>query len=141
MYKDFSRDIYIVFSNDELLVDSIRAGSDVLLNLGRPDSLKVPEYFKDNKPECISNVITSYSDHPNKLLSSLLHLLQVNSRLIVGTAGLSKDSIVEIINYLKTLSGVGKQIIFIHTTHQDKSISSDLKQITDQNIDQIVELL
>ncbi len=127
--QQFPAGIYIVFSNDESIADTILndISSYQMLNLARHDALKVPIYFKKEKLQWIAGIITSQSEHPNKLFSCIIHLLQKMNCLIIGSAGLSHDSTIEIIEYFTKNIPSGKSLFFIDSV--TRQFAEDLKFI------------
>jgi len=138
-HSQFSRGIYIVFCDDDSIADTILEGitPKVMLNLGRRDSLKVLDYFKRNKLRWTENQLGSYSEIPNQLLSGAADLLLKTDCLIVGTAGLSKNSILEVSAYLNKITDGTRKVFLIHYTHAGKTSNPEFWKITPENSGQI----
>jgi hypothetical protein len=136
--QKFPPGFYIVFSKDESIVDAILFGNvdSLMLNFSRYDAYKVSVYFKKEKLQWIPGIVTSHSEHPNNLLSSAIHLLRKTDCLIVGMAGLSHDSIIEIMEYFDKNMPSGKKLFFIDSTN-DYLIDNPLIKVTEFNIKDI----
>ena len=134
--QQFSPGLYIVFGKDESIADTILHGNtgSRMLNLARPDAYKVPFYFKREKLQWIPGIITSHSEHPNNLFSCAIHLLQKTDFLVVGTAGLSYDSIIEIIRYFAMNMPSGKRLFFIDSVTPQLAEDPKFMHVTTQTI-------
>jgi len=137
--QQFPPGIYIVFSKDESIANTIshsNTGSR-MLNLARPDAYKVPIYFKREKLQWIPGIITSHSEHPNNLFSSAIHLLQKTDCLVVGTAGLSYDSIIEIMGYFAMNMPLGKSLFFIDSVTRQLSEDTKFIHVTTHTMEEL----
>jgi len=134
--------IYIVFGKDESVADKIingRSGYQIL-NLARPDSFKVPIYFKKEKLQWFPGMVSSHSEHPNNLLSSAIHMLQKTDLLIIGTIGLSDASLIEVLDHFIKNVPVGKWLFFIDSTG-DYLVKNPIVEVTECSIKDVEAIL
>lgn len=105
---------YILFCRDEDAVHQLGYNNFTTLNLPHKESLKVIPYFDTHKLKIIESGIMSYSDSPNQTLACIIDLLQKNSKLLVGTAGLSNESIHSIIAETRMRIRADQTVVFVY---------------------------
>lgn len=140
--QQFSAGVYIVFARDESAIAETITNESLnykILNLASPDSIKIPTYFKKEKLEWTSGIVSSHSQHPNTLLSSAIHLLQKTDCLIIGTSGLSDSSLIQIINFF-IKDTLEKWLFFIDSTG-DYLVENPIVKVTECTIKDIEAIL
>ena len=84
------------------------------MNLNIPNDIKVNNYFLKNNLNFSSNLIKSYSNAPQETFSVVIDLINNHDeKILVGTVGLSFDSIVAIYFELKVLLENRKKTVLI----------------------------
>ncbi|QSB26505.1 hypothetical protein [Flavobacterium sp. CLA17] len=121
--------IYLILcENENLIENDLNYLSDcIFVNLNLKKSIKVNQYFKKNKLDYIKNSLISASNLPNELYSVVNYLLKKTDCIVIGTAGLSFDSIVSIVEDVRFLHKE-KTIYFISYFKED-SIDFDSYKI------------
>jgi len=114
--------IYVLISNAEKdVLDFLTRDGLTILNLHFKEAIKVPVYFKQKKLKISNSSIDSHSDAPNQTQSVLLDLLKNSEQIIVGTAGLSADSINGIIEKVWDVIKPAQLVVFVHIALVNRS--------------------
>ena len=119
-FNKINRGIFFIFYDDEIDINLILKNIENMtcVNLNTPNSIIVNNYFKKNKLRIKSNLIKSYSNTPQEIFSVVSDLIEKNKDILMGTVGLSYDSIASIYFELKFILKNSKNKVFI--CHQRK---------------------
>ena len=129
--NNFTKGIYIIFYDNDIDIGlNVNNNDDtVFINFNIQNSITVNSYFRKNKLEFSSNLIKSYSNAPQETFSVVVDLLAKNKTIIVGTVGLSYDSIAGIYFELKNILMNSEKTVFI--CHQRKIQKGDYTILTE----------
>lgn len=120
-FKNSIQNVYFVFYNSDIDINSfIQQNEDrVFVNLNIQNSIMANSYFRKNKLKFNSDLLESFSDAPQEIFSTVVHLLKKNRNIFVGTAGISYESIADIYFELKYMLKNTENKVFI--CHQKKT--------------------
>jgi hypothetical protein len=121
-----NKGIYFVFYDNGmdaiLFLENIE--NSIFVNLNTKNSIMVNTYFQKNKLHFNSNLIKSYSNAPQETFSVVVDLIKKqNKKILMGTVGLSYDSIAAIYFELRGLLENMEKTVFI--CHQRKIKNGD----------------
>jgi len=106
----------ILYENEAILTEKIMNIKEiVIVNFGCKSSLKIKKYFKENQLKIVESNLISKSEIPNEFFSVITHLLIHHKKLIIGTAGISFDSIATIADDIKNNVNKDQLICFVST--------------------------
>jgi hypothetical protein len=95
----------------------------IFVNLNTQNSIMINTYFRRNKLRFNSNLTKSYSNAPQEVFSVVVDLIKKHKEVLMGTVGLSYDSIIAIYFELRCLLENMEKTVFI--CHQRKIKKGD----------------
>src|SRR5690606_6159752 len=124
--------IQILFCKNKKHIGDILTENTILVNLLFKNAIKIPEL----KTETVLQLKSSKSIVPNLLFNGILNLIKVKEpiRIMIGTTGLSFDSIAEIIDYFRFEAKSNNHLIFVLI---NEKMISNVKLITLSDDDDI----
>lgn len=124
-FNNINKGIYFIFYDDEIDISLFSENflNSVFVNLNHPNSIIANHYFRKNKLQFNSNLIKSYSNAPQEIFSVVIDLMKKNEKILIGTVGLSYDSIAAIYFELALILKDRKNLVFI--CHQRKTKKGD----------------
>jgi hypothetical protein len=126
-FSNINRGIYFIFYDNErdvgLFLDNFENRIFVNLNLNNPNSVIAKTYFRKKRLRFSSNLLKSYSYAPQETFSVVVDLIKKNKEILMGTVGLSYDSIAAIYFELRLILGDDEKLVFI--CHQRKIKTGD----------------
>ena len=114
--NNIDKGIYFVFYDNVKNINFFLKNFEdkIFVNLNIPNAIKVNNYFQKNNLNFSSNLIKSYSNAPQETFSVVIDLINNHDeKILVGTVGLSFDSIVAIYFELKVLLENRKKTVLI----------------------------
>ncbi|WP_297334515.1 hypothetical protein [Flavobacterium sp.] len=142
-FENIEPGVYFLFGKDEKVCKTTfnKLQSRIFLNFAFKESIKVPDYFKENKLQLKFDTLSSYSEVPEKVLNVVLELSTKTNYLIIGTAGLSSTSIIEIATILKQKRSFENYIFLFHLSKNNKDLAIDIKSFDSESSTEIKRLL
>lgn len=141
-FNKINKGIYFIFYDDEIDVSlfSENIENRIFVNLNNQNSIIVKTYFRKNKLRFSSNLIKSFSDAPQEIFSVVVDLIKKNKTILMGTVGLSYNSIASIYFELRLILEDREKLVFI--CHQRKIKKGDFEIFNGEllNEDEIINL-